>query len=110
MNKKLLALSAACAVGIAVLTYTVSAQNAPTPTPPTNPSGPGGPRHNHPAIRAAIHALERAKAEMQAAAHDFGGHRVDAINACDTAIAQLQLALQYAGQNNPGGQQAPGNP
>jgi hypothetical protein len=45
---------------------------------------------------------------MQAAAHDFGGHRVDAINACDIAIAQLQLALQYANQNSPGTQQAPG--
>ena len=45
---------------------------------------------------------------MQAASHDFGGHRVDAINACDTAIAQLQLALQYANGRNPGTQQEPG--
>jgi hypothetical protein len=108
MNKKLLALVAACAVGISVLTYSVCAQSAPTPTPPTNPSGPAGGRHFHPAIRAAIRALERAKADMQAASHDFGGHRVDAINACDTAIAQLQLALQYANGRNPGTQQEPG--
>jgi hypothetical protein len=39
---------------------------------------------------------------MQNAAHDFGGHRVDAIAACDTAIAQLNLALQYANGNSPG--------
>ncbi len=38
---------------------------------------------------------------MQAAAHDFGGHRQDALTACDNAIAQLKLALQYASQNNP---------
>jgi hypothetical protein len=49
----------------------------------------------HPAIRAAIRSLEKAKDEMQHAAHDFGGHRVDAIKACDEAIRQLQLALQY---------------
>lgn len=49
----------------------------------------------HPAIRAAIRSLEQAKDEMQHAAHDFGGHRVEAIKACDEAIHQLQLALQY---------------
>lgn len=49
----------------------------------------------HPAIRAAIRSLERAKNEMQHANHDFGGHRVDALKACDEAIHQLQLALQY---------------
>ena len=45
-------------------------------------------------------ALERAKAEMQAANHDFGGHREEALTACDNAIAQLKLALQYASQAN----------
>ena len=49
----------------------------------------------HPKIRQAIHALEAAKADMQHAAHDFGGHRADALRACDEAIHQLQLALDY---------------
>ena len=49
----------------------------------------------HPEIRRAIDDLERAKFAMQHAAHDFGGHRVDAIAACDNAIAQLRLALQF---------------
>ncbi len=53
------------------------------------------PREPHPEIRKAIAALERAKYDMQHAAHDFGGHRVAAIAACDNAIAQLRLALQY---------------
>src|SRR5690348_10361044 len=53
------------------------------------------PREAHPEIRKAITALERAKYDMQHAAHDFGGHRVAAIAACDNAIAQLRLALQY---------------
>lgn len=49
----------------------------------------------HPEIRNAIRALERAKDDLQKANHDFGGHRADALKACDEAIRQLQLALQY---------------
>lgn len=52
-------------------------------------------REPHPEIRKAIDALERAKKDMQNASHDFGGHRVNAIAACDRAIEQLRLALQY---------------
>jgi hypothetical protein len=52
-------------------------------------------REPHPEIRKAITALERAKAAMQHASHDFGGHRVAALEACDRAIEQLRLALQY---------------
>jgi hypothetical protein len=49
----------------------------------------------HPRIRAAIRELEAAKVELQKAPHDFGGHRADAVAACDKAIEQLRLALQY---------------
>lgn len=52
-------------------------------------------REQHPEIRRAIADLEQAKYAMQHAAHDFGGHRTDAIRACDNAIAQLRLALQF---------------
>jgi hypothetical protein len=52
-------------------------------------------REAHPEIRKAIAALERAKKDMQRASHDFGGHRADALAACDKAIEQLRLALQY---------------
>jgi hypothetical protein len=52
-------------------------------------------REPHPEIRKAIAALERAKKDMQLANHDFGGHRADALVACDKAIEQLRLALQY---------------
>jgi len=52
-------------------------------------------REPHPEIRKAIAALQRAKSDMQHADHDFGGHRVNAIAACDRAIEQLRLALQY---------------
>jgi hypothetical protein len=49
----------------------------------------------HPRIAKAIEALKDAKAYMQAAPHDFGGHRAEAIRASDEAIKQLDLALAY---------------
>lgn len=49
----------------------------------------------HPQIRSAIRALENAKRHLQEAAHDFGGHRVDALKATDEAIHQLQVCLDY---------------
>jgi len=49
----------------------------------------------HPEIRRAIAALERARDYMQHAAHDFGGHRVDALRDCDAALRQLHEALKY---------------
>jgi hypothetical protein len=49
----------------------------------------------HPQIRAAIRALENAKKHLQEAAHDFGGHRAEALESVDNAIKQLRQALQY---------------
>lgn len=67
-------------------------QAAQTPATPGPAQAKG---EHHPMIRAAIRALERAKEEMKAAAHDYGGHRVEALEACDHAIAQLKKALEY---------------
>jgi hypothetical protein len=49
----------------------------------------------HPHIRAAIQELKEARHELETAAHDFGGHRKEALDSVDVAIKQLQLALQY---------------
>jgi len=49
----------------------------------------------HPEIREALHALRRAKEHMEHAAHDFGGHRVEAIAATNKAIEQLEICLKY---------------
>jgi len=51
-------------------------------------------RERHPHIRGAIRELQEAKNDLQHADHDFGGHRADAVKACDEAIHQLMLALQ----------------
>jgi hypothetical protein len=75
-----------------------SVQGVPAPARPVPQQTTGAARERrepHPEIRKAITALERAKSDMQHASHDFGGHRVNAIAACDRAIEQLRLALQY---------------
>jgi hypothetical protein len=52
-------------------------------------------RAMHPRIAAAIAALKDARAYMQAAPHDFGGHKAIALRASEEAIQQLNLALAY---------------
>ena len=49
----------------------------------------------HPHLRSAVVELQEARNELRTAAHDFGGHRVDAIKAIDAAITQLKIAQQY---------------
>ncbi len=89
MKRKIALLTLLIALsGIAI--YTTSTTFAQSMNGPATPH-----REAHPRIRHAIAALHEAKVEMKAAAHDFGGHRVAAIKACDDAIEQLKLALQY---------------
>jgi hypothetical protein len=38
---------------------------------------------------------------LKEAAHDFGGHRVKALEAVDAAIEQLEKALRFAGDPRP---------
>jgi hypothetical protein len=60
------------------------------------PAAPAAtPAEPHPQIREALGALRRAKEHMEHAAHDFGGHRVEAIEATNQAIKQLELCLKY---------------
>jgi hypothetical protein len=40
-------------------------------------------------------ALRRAKEHLEHSAHDFGGHRVEALRATDEAIRQLEICLKY---------------
>jgi thermostable 8-oxoguanine DNA glycosylase len=55
----------------------------------------------HPRIAAAIRQLEDAIQYMQAAPHDFGGHKAKAIEESRKAINQLQAAMKYrANQDN----------
>jgi hypothetical protein len=51
------------------------------------------PREGHPLIRRAVNALQGAKADLQDAKHDYCGHRVEALEATNNALGQLQQAL-----------------
>ena len=54
----------------------------------------------HPRIGAAISSLQEAIAYMDAAPHDFGGHKAAAIQASRRAVEQLKLALAYRGKED----------
>ncbi len=55
----------------------------------------GSEKAHHPRIAHAIQALEGAIQYLEAAPHDFGGHKAAAIQDSRRALEQLRLALQY---------------
>lgn len=57
-------------------------------------------RAMHPRLAAAIASLKDARAYLQEAPHDFGGHKAAAIAATDNAIRQLNMALAYRGRED----------
>ena len=58
-------------------------------------SSPSPAAGRHPQIENALRALHNAKEHLEHAAHDFGGHRVDAIRAIDEADRQLRICMEY---------------
>jgi hypothetical protein len=67
---------------------------------PSSPVAPGQKGEQHPVIRGAITDLERTKDNLQnKAAHDFGGHRIKAIQAINEALQELKLALEFEPKN-----------
>jgi hypothetical protein len=102
MKTRILIVCAVVALVVA-FAYTASTPAAPnkananavaTATPQPNPTAATA-AEPHPEIREAIASLRRAKEHMEHAAHDFGGHRVEAIRATDVAIRQLEDCLKY---------------
>jgi hypothetical protein len=81
---------AACILGVAAISQSALAQqNAVTETA------------EHPRIASAIRELEGAIQYLEAAPHNFGGHKAKAIEDSRKAIQQLRLAMQYrANQDN----------
>ena len=75
---------------ILALAMPASVPAAPPKNPPAAPAA-----EPHPEIREAIGALRNARMHMEHAAHDFGGHRADALRATDEAIHQLEICLKY---------------
>ncbi len=52
-------------------------------------------KSDYPKIRAAIAALEAAKAELMNSQKNFGGRKQDAIDAINDTLKRLRLALQF---------------
>jgi hypothetical protein len=50
----------------------------------------------HPRLERSIHELEETIKFLEAAPHDFGGHREQAIHDCREALRQLREALNFA--------------
>jgi hypothetical protein len=89
---------------IAILALTVGIHTAPasakatvtaTAALPAAPAANASAPEKHPEIRDALNSLHHAKEHLEHAAHDFGGHRVDAIRAIDEAQRQLEICLKY---------------
>jgi hypothetical protein len=49
----------------------------------------------HPIIHDALHALRHARKYLKEGAHDFGGHREEAVLEVDKTIHQLEICLRY---------------
>ena len=94
MKTRLLCLFGVVAIAFA-LSFSVTTPAAPTPKPAPAAAAPAAAPEPHPEIRDALEAWRKAKFRMEHAAHDFGGHRADAIKATDEAIRQLQICLQF---------------
>ena len=102
MKLKILSAVAVTALILAIA-FSVSAPAAPNtanakavPAADAQPTpAKATPAEPHPQIREAIAALRIAKEHMEHAAHDFGGHRVEAIKAADEALKQLEMCLKF---------------
>jgi len=49
------------------------------------------PEEDHPHIHAALESMREAKHHLESAAHDFHGHRVEAIKHLDAAIHEAEI-------------------
>jgi hypothetical protein len=52
----------------------------------------------HPRMHRAVHEMEEAKAELEAAPKVFGAHKMKAIEALDAATGELKAALNAVGE------------
>jgi hypothetical protein len=99
MKAKIIGLLVAMVLVLAVAIITTAAPAAPSAKalpaaqPANAPAAP--PAQVHPEIRDAIASMRKAKEHMRHAAHDFGGHRAEALRVTDEAIRQLEICLRF---------------
>lgn len=88
-NKKLAA-SLAAVIGLSVMGLGPAVVLAQAPIPLTAMKH----QERHPDVRIALRALMRARMALSHSSHDFNGHREQALDLTNQAIAQAQQALQ----------------
>ncbi len=92
------------AAGLALLTAVLLPAVFHTQLGAAQPGTPPSPRpaaaspdpQRHPRIEAALHHLEEAKRELEAAPDEFHGHRVRAIGHVNQALEECRKALESA--------------
>ena len=87
--------AAALLLTMALPAVAANPKPAPNPAPAAKPAPAPVPPEKHPQIHEALESLRNSKEHLEDAAHDFGGHRVEAIKAIDEAIRQLEICLKY---------------
>ena len=98
MKAKIIVLVIATALVLAVAFTSAapavpSAKAVPAARPTNAPAA--DPAQVHPEIREAIASMRKAKEQMRHAAHDFGGHRAEALRLTDETIRQLEICLRF---------------
>jgi hypothetical protein len=97
-HRKIASLFSAAALTLALALPAAAANGAPAakPSPAAKPAPAAPvPPERHPKIHEALSALRVSREDLEHAAHDFGGHRVEAMRAIDEAIKQLEICLKY---------------
>ena len=90
----------AVVVLVVAFAYTSSAPAAPNaakalPAAAPQPNATPAAVPDHPEIHDALNSLRHAREHLEHSAHDFGGHRAEALRATDEAIHQLEICLKY---------------
>jgi len=91
MKRTWIALPSLLALPLTLSTSAVAQTS--TPAPKGGQMGGMG-KEDHPHIGSAIKALENAKNQLSAAAHDFDGHRAKALEHVNQALEECREALR----------------
>lgn len=95
MKRRILGIFETLALVVAMMFPAIATAAPATPKPQPKPAAAAPAPEPHPEIADAIAALRRAREHLNHAAHDFGGHRVDAIHSIDEALRQLNICMKY---------------
>jgi len=90
-----LILAVAFSISAPAAPNTASANAVPAPVPAPEPAKASPAPADHPEIHDALNSLRHAREHLEHAAHDFGGHRAEALRATDEAIRQLEICLKF---------------